>query len=311
MRGKRASRSGCALERGSCNRCESPPAVTSAAALMQTCFMADRRSDRYCIIGAGASGLAVAKNFVERGIPFDCLEREQDIGGLWNFATQSGIVYETTHLVSSISSTGYDDLPMLDEDYPEYPSHERVLGYFRDYVAHVRARAAHRARQDAWNALCRARDTLWEVTRRGRGAAAHLSRRGDRERPSRRAAHAELSRHLRRRDHALARLQEPEAGARQARAGGGLRQLGGRHRVRCRARRLAGVPEHPPRLLVRAEVHAGLSDRRRRLLCRDGAAAAPGEALAVPGAACGCCRVRRRATACPIPTTPSTRRIRP
>ena len=92
------------------------------------------RSLRYCIIGAGASGLAVAKNFAQRGIPFDCLEREQDIGGLWNIATPSGIVYETTHLVSCISSTGFDDLPMLDEDYPEYPSHERVLGYFRDYV---------------------------------------------------------------------------------------------------------------------------------------------------------------------------------
>jgi Flavin-binding monooxygenase-like len=92
------------------------------------------RNVRYCIIGAGASGLAVAKNFARRGIPFDCLEREQDIGGLWNIATPSGIVYETTHLVSSISSTGFDDLPMLDEDYPEYPSHERILGYFRDYV---------------------------------------------------------------------------------------------------------------------------------------------------------------------------------
>jgi len=92
------------------------------------------RTDKYCVIGAGASGLAVAKNFVEREIPFDCLEREQDIGGLWNFSTKSGIVYETTHLVSSISATGYDDLPMLDEDYPEYPSHERVLGYFRDFI---------------------------------------------------------------------------------------------------------------------------------------------------------------------------------
>jgi cation diffusion facilitator CzcD-associated flavoprotein CzcO len=91
--------------------------------------------DKFCIIGAGASGLAAAKNFIERDIPFDCLERAPDIGGLWNIATDSGIVYETTHLVSSISSTGYDDLPMLDEDYPEYPSHERVLGYFRDYAA--------------------------------------------------------------------------------------------------------------------------------------------------------------------------------
>ena len=93
----------------------------------------DRRH-RYCIIGAGASGLAVAKSFVQRGIPFDCLEREQDIGGLWNIATPSGVVYESTHLVSSISSTGFDDLPMLDEDYPEYPNHARVLGYFRDFA---------------------------------------------------------------------------------------------------------------------------------------------------------------------------------
>ena len=91
--------------------------------------------DKFCIIGGGASGLAVAKNFIERDIPFDCLERAPDLGGLWNIATDSGIVYETTHLISSISSTSFDDLPMLDEDYPEYPSHERVLGYFRDYAA--------------------------------------------------------------------------------------------------------------------------------------------------------------------------------
>ena len=41
-------------------------------------------TDKVCIIGAGFSGLATAKTFRERGIPFDCLEREKDIGGLWN-----------------------------------------------------------------------------------------------------------------------------------------------------------------------------------------------------------------------------------
>ena len=44
-------------------------------------------TDKVCIIGAGSSGLAAAKTFHERGIPFDCLEREPDIGGLWNEAT--------------------------------------------------------------------------------------------------------------------------------------------------------------------------------------------------------------------------------
>jgi cation diffusion facilitator CzcD-associated flavoprotein CzcO len=42
-----------------------------------------------------------AKTFAERGIPFDCLERENDIGGLWNEATETGVVYDTTYLVSS------------------------------------------------------------------------------------------------------------------------------------------------------------------------------------------------------------------
>jgi cation diffusion facilitator CzcD-associated flavoprotein CzcO len=91
-------------------------------------------SNKYCIIGAGASGLAVAKNFVAAGIPFDVLEREADIGGLWNIATPTGMVYETAHLVSAKHSTGWDDYPMDDLAYPEYPSHARVLGYFRDYI---------------------------------------------------------------------------------------------------------------------------------------------------------------------------------
>ena len=61
------------------------------------------RTHKHCVIGAGASGLAVAKNFAERGIPFDCLEREPDIGGLWNFATDSGIVYETSFQLEPVT----------------------------------------------------------------------------------------------------------------------------------------------------------------------------------------------------------------
>jgi len=53
-------------------------------------------TDKVCIIGAGSSGLAAAKTFAERGIPFDCLEREDDIGGLWNETTGTGVVYDTT-----------------------------------------------------------------------------------------------------------------------------------------------------------------------------------------------------------------------
>ncbi len=94
-------------------------------------------SERYCIIGAGASGLAVAKTFVQRGIPFDLLERETDIGGLWNIATPSGIVYESTHLVSAITTTAFEDFAVITDGPlggPDYPNHAWVLDYLHRYM---------------------------------------------------------------------------------------------------------------------------------------------------------------------------------
>ena len=90
-------------------------------------------TDKFCIIGAGSSGLAAAKTFSERGIPFDCLERERDIGGLWNEATNTGVVYDTTYLVSSRRYTGFEDYP-FPEEYPTYPSHRETLSYLRAYA---------------------------------------------------------------------------------------------------------------------------------------------------------------------------------
>ena len=90
-------------------------------------------TDKVCIIGAGSSGLAAAKTFSERGIPFDCLEREHDLGGLWNEETNTGVVYDTTYLVSSRKYTGFDDYP-LPEEYPTYPSHRETLAYLRAYA---------------------------------------------------------------------------------------------------------------------------------------------------------------------------------
>jgi len=90
-------------------------------------------TDKVCIIGAGSSGLAAAKTFAERGIPFDCLEREADIGGLWNEDTKTGVVYDTTFLVSSRKYTGFQDFP-IPEEYPTYPSHRETLAYLRAYA---------------------------------------------------------------------------------------------------------------------------------------------------------------------------------
>jgi cation diffusion facilitator CzcD-associated flavoprotein CzcO len=89
--------------------------------------------DKYCIIGAGSSGLAAAKNFAQAGIPFDCLEREDDVGGNWYYGKPASSVYASTHLISSKPLTEYTDFPMP-EEWPAYPGRELVQEYFRSYA---------------------------------------------------------------------------------------------------------------------------------------------------------------------------------
>jgi cation diffusion facilitator CzcD-associated flavoprotein CzcO len=88
---------------------------------------------RFCIIGAGASGLVVAKTFAERGIPFDCFEAEGDIGGIWNPASPHA-VYGSTHLNSSKKLSRYPDFKFPD-DMPYYVSAAQAQEYLRAYAA--------------------------------------------------------------------------------------------------------------------------------------------------------------------------------
>lgn len=89
----------------------------------------------YCVIGAGAAGLTVCRAFRQHGIPFDCCERESDIGGLFHYGQPQSSVYKSTHLLSSKKTTEYPDFPMPDE-YPPCPHHSLVLEYFRSYARH-------------------------------------------------------------------------------------------------------------------------------------------------------------------------------
>ena len=87
---------------------------------------------RYCIIGAGACGLAVAKTFAERGIPFDCFEALADVGGIWNPASPHA-VYGSTYLNSSKKLTRYPDYDMP-EEWPHYLSAAQAEDYLRAYA---------------------------------------------------------------------------------------------------------------------------------------------------------------------------------
>lgn len=89
---------------------------------------------RYCLIGAGACGIAVVKNFKERRIPFDCFEKEADIGGIWNPQSPSH-VYETICLNTSKSLTKYVDYPMP-KSHPQFLSKGQAIDYIRSYARH-------------------------------------------------------------------------------------------------------------------------------------------------------------------------------
>ncbi|HEX5436061.1 MAG TPA: NAD(P)-binding domain-containing protein [Gemmatimonadaceae bacterium] len=93
------------------------------------------RVDRYCIIGAGPSGLAAARAFNQAGIPFDVLERHADVGGIWDLASAQTPMYETAHFISSRTQSAFSDFPMP-EHYPDYPSWRQILEYLRDFARH-------------------------------------------------------------------------------------------------------------------------------------------------------------------------------
>jgi cation diffusion facilitator CzcD-associated flavoprotein CzcO len=87
---------------------------------------------RYCIIGAGACGLAVAKTFATRGIPFDCFEAEADVGGIWNPESPHA-VYGSTYLNSSKKLSRYPDFD-FPEEWPHYLSSAQAEDYLCSYA---------------------------------------------------------------------------------------------------------------------------------------------------------------------------------
>jgi len=86
-----------------------------------------------CVIGAGAAGLAAGRQLRAAGIPFEVIERERDVGGLWDASLRHSPVYRSTHMISSKPLTEFPDFPMPRE-YPDYPGHAQAVEYLRSYA---------------------------------------------------------------------------------------------------------------------------------------------------------------------------------
>jgi dimethylaniline monooxygenase (N-oxide forming) len=96
-----------------------------------------RNAAEICIVGAGSSGIAVAKALAERELMFDCLEKGSDIGGMWRYDNDSDLssAYASLHIDTSRRNLGYSDFP-IPTHLPDFLSHQQVLAYLEAYANH-------------------------------------------------------------------------------------------------------------------------------------------------------------------------------
>lgn len=102
-----------------------------------------------CIIGAGSSGMTVAKALKEKGLAPDIFEKGSDIGGMWRYQndTGQGSCYASLHIDTSRPNLGYSDFP-LDPALPDFPSHAQFLKHLERYADHFGLREMVRFRTE-------------------------------------------------------------------------------------------------------------------------------------------------------------------
>ncbi len=90
-------------------------------------------STKYCIVGAGPSGLVMARAMLHEGVPFDWFERHSDVGGLWDMDNPGSPMYDSAHFISSKYTSAFIGFPMP-ADYPDYPTWRQIRDYIRSFA---------------------------------------------------------------------------------------------------------------------------------------------------------------------------------
>jgi cation diffusion facilitator CzcD-associated flavoprotein CzcO len=87
------------------------------------------------VIGAGISGLTAGKALSDRGLPYECFEASDDVGGNWYFGNPNGrsSAYQSLHIDTSRDSVSFRDMPM-GPDYSDYPHHAEIKEYLGRYA---------------------------------------------------------------------------------------------------------------------------------------------------------------------------------
>lgn len=82
---------------------------------------------RYCVIGAGAAGLASVHALLRSGHDFDCFEGSDRVGGHWHTD------YDNLHLITPRDGSGFRGDPMP-EDWPDFPRRTQMVEYLEGYA---------------------------------------------------------------------------------------------------------------------------------------------------------------------------------
>lgn len=108
-------------------------------------------SKHVCVIGAGPSGLVVARELRKEGHHAVVLEQKHDIGGQWlydpNVEDEDPLgkgallkvhssIYTSLRVISPREIMGFSDFPFIDKDGGDcrrFPGHGEVLVYLRDF----------------------------------------------------------------------------------------------------------------------------------------------------------------------------------
>ena len=70
------------------------------------------------ILGAGPCGLAAAKTLGEFGVPYECLEARDGVGGIWNVEEGLGGGYRSLETNTSTNAMRFADFPFPDDHSP-------------------------------------------------------------------------------------------------------------------------------------------------------------------------------------------------
>ena len=90
-----------------------------------------------CIIGAGVAGLTSIKHCLEVGIEPTCFEKDDDIGGLWNYHDEAKdgfpSLYKSCRINTSKEMTCFSDFP-IPKEFPNFMHHTDFKRYLDMYA---------------------------------------------------------------------------------------------------------------------------------------------------------------------------------